>query len=322
MASMRHFVQVFFILLLVFFISPTNGMADDWSSQIVEHDVDPGDTDSGIVKSDARNVAGYMKNIGENGRLFVFFGGAQSFRQTPNIPFIADALEHHYRVMMIDYVYNPPGTLLCDQSNDPCFFDYRKAKIFGGAPMKGLNVSTPEGLVARTASMLRYLHRKWPAEHWDQYLDHGQPRWANIAVSGFSQGAGLAAFFAKTTTVARVILLSSPWDHYQNTNSVASWLSSPSATPADRWWGMYSAREANAPWMQKTYAALGISPDHIRLVTDAAQCKPGSGLYLPNHWAVAELGCTPRTTNGSFMEKPLWDLMLGDGRGRDEDSAP
>lgn len=190
---MRAFAQPALLLLFLSFAWSANGATGDWSDQIVEHAVDPSDTDSGIVKSDARNVAVYMKNIGEDGRLLVFFGGAQSFRQTPNIPFIADALEHHYRVIMIDYVYNPPGTLLCDQANEPCFSDYRKAKIFGGAPMKGLNISTQEGLVARTASMLRYLHRKWPAEHWDQYLDQGQPRWANIAVSGFSQGAGLGS---------------------------------------------------------------------------------------------------------------------------------
>ncbi|MCQ9157184.1 hypothetical protein, partial [Acidomonas methanolica] len=159
---MQAFAYPALVLLFFSLAWPANGMADDRSSQIVEHDVEPGDTDSSIVKSDARNVAGYMKSAREDGRLLVFFGGAQSFRQTPNIPFIADALEHHYRVMMIDYVYNPPGTVLCDQSHDPCFSDYRKAKIFGGAPMKGLNVSTPEGLVARTASMLRYLHRKWP----------------------------------------------------------------------------------------------------------------------------------------------------------------
>ncbi|MFW7267214.1 BPSS1187 family protein [Gluconacetobacter sp. Hr-1-5] len=310
---MRTFIKAASGILLLFCMRPEFAGAADWSSQIVEHDVDPSDTDRDIDRSDSRNVSGYLKDNREDGRLLVFFGGAPSLRRTPTIPFIADALEHHYRVIMIDYVYNPPGTRLCDQSEDPCFSQYRKAKLFGGSPMEGLDVSPAEGLAARTAAMLRYLHRRWPSEHWDRYLDHNQPRWADIAVSGFSQGAGLAAFFAKSTPVARVILLSSPWDHYQDTGTIASWLSASSATPADRWWGMYSAHETNAPWMQKTYAALGIPPDHIRLVTDAAQCKPGSGNYMPNHWSVAELGCTPRTSDGQFMEKPLWDLMLGDG---------
>jgi len=283
------------------------------SDQLVEHDVNPAETDNTIRHHDAANVAAFMGDSNQYDRLLVFFESASSLRNAPSRPFLMEALAQHYRVLTIDYVYNPAGTVLCNASMDPCFSKYRQAKVFGGSLMKGLEIVPPEALVARTSSMLNYLNRTFPSEHWDSYLDDGAPRWKAFAVSGFSQGSGLAAYLAKHLTMARVILLSSPWDHYDATGSIAAWLSEPSATPADHWWGMYAAREVSAGWMQKTYAALKIPADHIRLVTDAPQCGPTPGIYMPYHWSVTGWRCSPRTPDGRFMEKPLWDAVLGDG---------
>lgn len=313
MTGMRGVAGFVLFVCLLSCVRVPVALATDWAARMVEHDVAPQDTDPAIRKTDANNVAAYLPDTGESGRLLVFFGGAPSLRRSPTIPFLADALTRHYRVLMVDYTYNPPGVQLCSSGRDPCFEQYRYAKIFGGAPMPGLSIAPSEGLVSRTAAMLRYLAREWPAEHWDRYLENGQPRWGDMTVSGFSQGAGLAAFLATRIPVGRVVLLSSPWDHYQQTGSLAAWLSGPSATPGARWWGMYSAHEAQAPWMAKTYAALGLTPDHIRIVTDAAQCAPRPGVFMPNHWAVAELGCTPRDEAGRFLEQPLWDAVLGSG---------
>jgi hypothetical protein len=71
---------------------------------------------------------------------------------------------------------------------------------------------TARGLRSLTR-LLQALARDHPTEGWDQYLTNGTPNWPKIALTGQSQGAGMAAYIAKRVKLARVILSSSPWDH-------------------------------------------------------------------------------------------------------------
>ena len=68
------------------------------------------------------------------------------------------------------------------------------------------------------------------------------PKWGRIVLAGQSQGAGMAAFIAKRQAAARVILFSSPWDFVVsdgNARRLAAWISAPSKTPPERWFGGY-----------------------------------------------------------------------------------
>src|SRR6266446_5925772 len=76
----------------------------------------------------------------------------------------------------------------------------------------------------------------------DQPLENGAPKWGRIVLAGQSQGAGMATLIAKRQAAARVILFSSPWDFVVsdgNARRLAAWISAPSKTPPERWFGGY-----------------------------------------------------------------------------------
>ncbi len=146
---------------------------------------------------------------------------------------------------------------------------------------------------------------------WQAYRRDGAVDWDRVAVSGFSQGAGLAAALAKRQTVARVVLLSSPWDHYDRTNTLASWLSAPAATPVDRWWGAYAAEEPQAAWLARAYVALRIPPAHVVVLRDAPANAPDVARTMPYHWSVVGPRYTPRAADGTWLYRPVWRRLLG-----------
>lgn len=116
--------------------------------------------------------------------------------------------------------------------------------------------------------LLAYLERQEPHEKWGGYLENGTLNWSRIAFAGQSQGAGMAAYIAKEHVVARVILFSSPWDFVQSSGRdrvLAPWIAMPGKTPPDRWFGGYHARENEAGLLAKSYPALRIPPEHIRV---------------------------------------------------------
>src|SRR5438445_450508 len=90
----------------------------------------------------------------------------------------------------------------------------------------------------------------------------------------------------------------------------APWLATPSATPMDRWYGLYHGNEPLAPLLQRAYAALGLSPDHIRVVSLAPAAGP-AGLFDAYHVSVVADLLTPRAPDGSPAYAGDWAFMLG-----------
>jgi hypothetical protein len=113
---------------------------------------------------------------------------------------------------------------------------------------------------------LTALASQYPTEGWERYLVNGAPNWPTIALTGQSQGAGMAAFIAKRVALARVILSSSPWDHASPSGRLAPWLSEASATPPQRWYGVYHAEEQMAGMLARAYATLQVPDSHIRVL--------------------------------------------------------
>ena len=61
---------------------------------------------------------------------------------------------------------------------------------------------------------------------------------------------------------------SSPWDFVVSNGKIqmlAPWLATPPQTPSDRWFGGYHERENQASLLAKSYAALRILPQNIRV---------------------------------------------------------
>jgi hypothetical protein len=96
----------------------------------------------------------------------------------------------------------------------------------------------------------------------------------------------MAAFIAKRVKLARVILSSSPWDHASPSGRLAPWLAKQSATPLDRWFGVYHAKEHMAAKLARACAALGLSESHIRVVDIVPNPPPHPKLdrYHGSEW--------------------------------------
>jgi acetyl esterase/lipase len=188
----------------------------------------------------------------------------------------------------------------------------RRKRIFGEDVTSLIDDRAEESIVARLTRLLIYLDRQHPADKWSQYLKDGQPDWSRIAVSGLSQGAGMAAYIAQRTMVARAVLFSSPWDNYGPRHSLAPWLTHGSgATPSERWYAAYHRNENTADLIERAYSALRIPRDHIHVFTLAPAAILSAN---PNHLSVVTNGATPRKADGTPAYLEEWRAMLGDAR--------
>ena len=157
-------------------------------------------------------------------------------------------------------VYRIVPSSSCPREPDPdCAEKVRRKRIYGDDVTGLIDDRREESIVARLTMLLGALDRAHPADAWSRYLSDGKPDWTRIAVSGLSQGAGMAAYIAQRTTVARVILFSSPWDNYGRLQTLAPWVRrGHGATPAERWYAAYHRNENTADVIARAYAALQI----------------------------------------------------------------
>jgi hypothetical protein len=209
-----------------------------------------------------------------NGQLLVFLPGTKGVPPGPR-NFLVAAADAGYRVISLDYNDDVSVAVYCPKRPNPeCSGVFRRMRIFGTGTLGDASVdnSPEEAIVNRLVKLVAYLDRLHPGEGWGGFLDTsqnggGRPAWGRIAVSGQSQGAGMAAFIAKEHAVARVILFSSPWDYVERGQGreLAPWIAGASRTPAARWFGGYHARENFARLIARSYAALQIPADHIRV---------------------------------------------------------
>jgi hypothetical protein len=226
-------------------------------------------TDPRIHRFDSANYALFDTKAEANGQLLLFMPGTKGSPPGPKA-FLRAAARAGYHVISLAYNDDISVAVFCPRRPDPaCSGAFRAMRIYGSSTLGDAAVdNTPaESIVNRLVKLLEYLARNHPDAGWGSYIENGEPNWRRIAVCGQSQGAGMAAFIAKQHEVARVILFSSPWDFVRRgrRRELAPWLSLPSSTPPERWFGGYHARENFAPLLARSYAELKIPPDHIRI---------------------------------------------------------
>lgn len=230
----------------------------------------PSATDPAIRRFDSQHYVLVNADTGPDAKLLVFLPGTGGEPPGP-VPFLKAAADAGYRVISLAYNDVPAVNVYCPRRRDPaCAETFRRMRIFGdgSALDPDIDNTRAESIVNRLVKLLQYLDRRAPRRGWAGYLDNGAPNWDRIAFAGQSQGAGMAAYIAKKHAVARVILFSSPWDFVAANGRgrrLAAWLSAPSKTPPQHWFGAYHARENMAGLLGRAYAALRIPPDHIRV---------------------------------------------------------
>jgi hypothetical protein len=278
----------------------------------VVYTVSPSEADPQIKRYTADNIILFKHDVARKAHLLVFFSGTLGTPASGS-PFLEAGAKAGYRVIGLEYdnAVSVPGT--CGKSPDPACSDrFRQKRVFGDDVSKDIDDLPAESAVNRLTKLLEYLDAHHHNESWGQYLRKGKPDWSRIAVSGHSQGGGMAAYIAKKEKVARVIILSGAWDRVEATKVWAPWITSPSATLLDRWYAAYHQRESGADAMKPAYEALKIPPSHVRMLSLAPnpefKASPGTDVY---HGSMVSARTTPRDANGEPAYAADWAFMLG-----------
>ena len=292
--------------------SQAQTIQDAHDANTVVYQVAPNEADSELKRFLRPNYALFNRGVAANAELLVFFPGTTADPKG-SWPFLESGAKAGYRVIGLDYDNGDSVPQICGPNPDPACSDrFREKRIFGDGASKEIDDLPGESVVNRLVKLLQYLAAHHPDDGWGGYLANGQPNWARIVVAGHSQGGGIAAYIAKKEKVARVIVLSGAADRVEATKVWAPWVTSPSATPLDRWYAAYHQKETRADAMKAAYAVIGIPPAHIRAFTlepnPAAKTPPGADTY---HMSMSGAEITPRDANGQPAYAPDWAFLLG-----------
>ncbi len=250
----------------------------------------PSAADSGVKMFDDNNMAFTNASASPDAPLIVFLNGTGS-KPESNPNFLRTLANFGFPVLGLAYNDDPAVAQVCPHDPDAnCSEAFRRMRSTGDGTAKVAN-PTVEGIEARLTAALTYLAARDPS--WGRYLKNGQPRWDRLVLGGLSQGAGMAAYLAKHHEVARVVLFSSPWDTTGADRHPAPWLSQPSATPMERWYAEYHARENTAGLIRNAYAALEVPVDHVRIFN----------LDLPSTYH----GTSPNPFHGHTIADPRYE---------------
>ena len=275
MPFMRYRVNIMTVLSFALIAAPSAA-----ADRIVEHMIVPSRADPAVRQFDKPNVALTDARLPPDAPLAVFMPGTGGWPEN-TLVMLGTIERQGYRTIGLEYDDEPPGTDLCPRDPNPaCHADFREMRSYGTGRFPKSPNPVAEAIVPRLVALLKALDAAAPTEGWGGYLDGDQPRWDRIVLSGLSQGAGMAAYIAKTHAVRRVVLFSSPWDVTGRDQRPAPWLSTPSATPMDRWYASYHAREKTVPLIRAAYGALRLPAEHIHVLNH--DLPPGANPNGPN----------------------------------------
>jgi predicted esterase len=282
--------------------------------------ISPHETDPAIGRFDEPHYVVFDSARARTSELLVFLTGTGG--NPANVSdFLTVAADQGYRVVALAYNDVPAVVQLCTPRPDPdCSAKVREKRIFGGNVTSLIDDAPAESIVNRLVKLIAELDRRHPSEEWKQYLAGSEPNWERIIVAGHSQGAGMAAYIAQRKRVARAVLFSSPWDNYGRFQSIAPWVAAgPGATPADRWYGAYHARENTASLIARAYRALRIPESHIRVFAVAPARAVGANPY---HLSMVGNGATPRDAQGAPAYAGEWRFLVGTPNGAARPALP
>ena len=298
---MRYYLALATTVVQVFLVTSPGITQGTYVPKIEIEQVLPSQADLGVKQHDEANVV-MMPQRNSNGEPLALFLPGTGGRPQNAGALMRTIAEQGYRVIGLSYDDEPSLSKVCPQQPDPaCSGSFREMRTSDRGPAPVDNPPA-EAINARLIALLKYLVREHPNDNWGAYLNpENRLEWSRILVSGLSQGAGMAAFIAKTYPVYRVVLFSSPWDITGRDKHPAPWLSKPSATPPDRWWAERHAKENTTKLIAQAYRALGIPNDHILIFDGDLGAASPSGGDNPYH----------ASTIRNPEYQPQWKVMYG-----------
>lgn len=272
----------------------------------------------------AINIAGRPLTE-QNGRLVVLLHGSGS--NGPSLGQMARNLVdagHHVISPTYDAVL---GTLdACPNSvrttMPDCHRQFRGEVTFGeGAPAPqgpaadhpDVHVPLANSVMNSILKQVEYLHREYPLDGWAQYIDQVDGecaawsdtygacglRWDRVTLLGYSQGGGVALYMGKEIRLARVGMISAPFDVFGPPSDplVAPWITEGGfATPAADIAQLTHELEANR-WRQLAVAGALELPGPPVLISSSVATYGGSNQLVSD----LRPTCTPITSSSYHL---------------------
>jgi len=275
----------------------TNGYMND---AYTVFKIKPSATDPTITRHDDVHLAIYNP-VNKKGKLMVFLQGTHGKPDMGPQDFFNTVVEQGYKLIVLSYIDDTGISQVCIgdtlKADCDCPSKFREKRIYGNNATLLIKDQKQDAIINRLVKLLQYLAIHDSGGHWDTYLDNASPKWTMIALSGQSQGGGMAAFIAKRTLVARVITFSGGWDWSVEDKKIANWYSTPSVTPPNLWYGLYNKQEPAAQSLAETYKAMNIPEEHIHGLD--LPVRPGRPAHVEGV--------------GNPAYKSLWVEVLGKG---------
>jgi pimeloyl-ACP methyl ester carboxylesterase len=160
------------------------------------------------------------------------------------------AAQNGYNVIGLSFPWMAGDSCLGVADEAACFGDLEQERVFGTdeGPASTISTHPQDAVFSRLRALLLYLRANHPEQGWGNFVDLlGELNWKNITLGGHSLGANTAAFLAHRFEVPRVVLFSGVVDA-PDTFPVqsADWLTTPSATPGDRYYGLAHTNDLNS----------------------------------------------------------------------------
>jgi hypothetical protein len=300
------------ILLCCFYLSAI--------SQVQHFYVHPSATDAAYTTQDSHLVA---RNIStQNNKLFLFIGGTFSTAQQYEF-FSLYAAGLGFHVLNISYPNSVLTTLLASNSDSLIFNKFREEICFGTQISPSVNVDSLNSIYTRTLKLLVYLNQTYPQDGWGQYLlSQSSIDWSKVAVSGHSQGAGHAAYFAKKFLVERAVMFAGPNDYSTYFSNAAPWLRNAGITPTRNHFTFFHLRDQIVPFNHQYENIRGmgmLQQDDTTLVDNLLPPYNNSRCLYSNaapntsgqfHNSVVIFPDTPLDTANNPAFDPVWRYML------------
>ncbi len=272
--------------------------------------VKPSATNAAIHAWDTTHVVYYDPAVKSN-RLLLWMAGTNGTPLALPTELINTALAQGYRVVALSYMTVPAVSQICIgaplNADADCAEHFRRKRVYGDNTFALISDEPQDAIIPRLSKLLQWLNTNDAAGAWSNYLaaDGTTPKWSMIAVSGQSQGGGMAEFIGQHENVARVISFSGGWDYSSaREKKIAGWYAKSSVTPMEKWFATYNVKEIAAAEIREISTTLRIPAAQIfaldqpllnaAATASAANPYHGDGIRNP-------------------VYKPVWLRMLGRG---------
>ncbi|HBD93986.1 MAG: hypothetical protein A2015_12230 [Spirochaetes bacterium GWF1_31_7] len=318
-------IILFFLMVLLFTtcskISPEDESIPGISgTQATIHKINPIDTDSSIDSSPYFHYAGINMNLPVKKILVLFLGGTSSDPASYS-GLLSTPIGLGYHVISLQYPNaTAVGGLALNNLNE--YGLIRQEIIEGLDTTTSISITPENSIFNRINTLLIYLHNQYPTEDWGRYLLNNKVLWNSVIISGYSQGAGHAAWIAKKNQVKRLVLFSGVVDgKISDPRESASWITNTGwATPLSDIRYFISKNDGFYPAIKANLITLNENPDDTSMTASVNTENPpyrNLRLLLTSdvtgdraHPSTCENGATPQLDNGVYQYQPVWNYLF------------